>query len=372
MARHNHLESAAASRYGAAVQSLPGTPNPERSARAVAAWLYFCCAMIFAMMVIGGVTRLTESGLSITEWQPVAGAIPPLTEQAWQEEFGKYQRIPEYRLRNTGMTLAEFKTIFWWEYVHRLWGRLIGVAYFVPLVWFAIRGYVRGALAWRLGGIFVLGGLQGALGWYMVRSGLVDRVDVSAYRLTAHLGLALAIYAATLWTALGLTRPRAAPRDRLGLASGLFAGLVFLTLLSGGFVAGLDAGMTYNTFPLMDGRLVPAGYLDAQPWWLNLFENVAAVQFNHRILALTTLLAAIALGVAGRSSPAPQIRTLAAATAAMALLQVVLGVSTLLLVVPIPLAAAHQAGAVVLLTLALALAHAARGSAALTPARAAA
>jgi cytochrome c oxidase assembly protein subunit 15 len=241
----------------------------------------------------------------------------------------------------------------------------------VPLVWFAVRGHVRGALAWRLGGIFVLGGLQGALGWYMVQSGLVDRVDVSAYRLTAHLGLALAIYAATLWTALGLTQ-RAAARDRLGLASGVFAGLVFLTLLSGGFVAGLDAGMTYNTFPLMDGRLVPAGYLDAQPWWLNLFENVAAVQFNHRILAMTTLLAAIALALAARSSPAPRIRTLAAATAAMALLQVVLGVSTLLLVVPIALAAAHQAGAVVLFTLALSLAHAARGSAALTPVRAAA
>jgi heme a synthase len=344
--------------------------SADRNRRAVAAWLFFCCAMIFAMVIIGGVTRLTESGLSITEWKPVEGAIPPLTEQAWQEEFAKYQRIPEYQLRNHGMTLAEFKTIFWWEYVHRLWGRLIGLAFFMPMVWFVMRGYVRRTLAWRLGGIFVLGGLQGVLGWYMVQSGLVDRVDVSAYRLTAHLGLALAIYAATLWTALDLLRPTQfeAP-DKLGRPALAFCGLVFLTLLSGGFVAGLDAGMTYNTFPLMDGQLVPPGYLAEAPWWVNLFENVAAVQFNHRLLATTTLLAAVALGVAGRSSPSPRIRRLAAAVACMALLQVVLGVSTLLLVVPTTLAAAHQAGAVMLLTLALALAHAARGRTVLTQAR---
>lgn len=351
---------------------MTAPPRPGQAPRAVAAWLYVCCAMIFAMVIIGGVTRLTESGLSITEWRPVAGAVPPLSEQAWQEEFAKYQRIPEYQLRNSGMTLAEFKTIFWWEYVHRLWGRLIGFAYFIPLVWFVIRGHVRGALAWRLGGIFVLGGLQGALGWYMVQSGLADRVDVSAYRLTAHLGLALAIYAATLWTALDLTRPCEAADGRLGAAGRSFAALVFLTLLSGGFVAGLDAGMTYNTFPLMDGRLVPPGYFAEQPWWLNLFENVAAVQFNHRVLAVTTLLAAIGIGVAGRKSPSPRIRIFSAAVAGMAFLQVILGVSTLLLVVPVTLAAAHQGGAVILFTLALCLAHAARSSAVLTPARAAA
>jgi cytochrome c oxidase assembly protein subunit 15 len=371
LARHKHLESGALSRYGAAV-SAPFPAQPDRRARIVALWLYICCAMIFAMVIIGGVTRLTESGLSITEWKPVTGAIPPLTEQAWQEEFEKYRRIPEYQLINAGMTLGEFKNIFWWEYVHRLWGRLIGLVYFVPLVWFVIQGQVRGALAWRLGGIFILGGLQGALGWYMVQSGLVDRVDVSPYRLTAHLGLALAIYAATLWTALDLTRPREMASDRLGGPSRAFASLVFLTLLSGGFVAGLDAGMTYNTFPLMDGRLVPPGYFAEQPWWANLFENVAAVQFNHRVLAMTTLLAAIGIGIAGRKSPSPRIRTLSAAVAGMAFLQVILGVSTLLLVVPITLAAAHQGGAVILLTLALCLAHAARSSAVLTPARAAA
>lgn len=328
--------------------------------RAVATWLIFCCAMIFAMVVIGGVTRLTESGLSITEWKPVTGAVPPLTEEAWQDAFARYRQIPEYQQRNAGMTLAEFKNIFWWEYIHRLWGRLIGLVYAVPLLWFVLRGQVRGTLAWKLGGIFVLGGLQGVLGWYMVQSGLVDRVDVSPYRLTAHLGLALLIYAATLWTALDLLRPRhtetAAPLARPALA---FSALVFLTLLSGGFVAGLDAGMSYNTFPLMDGRLVPAGYLDETPWWTNLFENVAAVQFNHRLLAMTTLAGALALAFAGRTA-APRVRGLALATGAMALLQVALGISTLLLVVPIPLAAAHQAGAVMLLTLALMLAHAAR------------
>jgi cytochrome c oxidase assembly protein subunit 15 len=351
---------------------MAAPPRPNPAPRAVAAWLYVCCAMIFAMVIIGGITRLTESGLSITEWRPVVGAVPPLSEQAWQEEFAKYQRIPEYQLRNASMTLGEFKTIFWWEYVHRLWGRLIGLAYFVPLVWFVARGQVRGPLAWRLGGIFVLGGLQGALGWYMVQSGLVDRVDVSPYRLTAHLGLALAIYAATLWTALDLTRPHEAQGTRLAGAARAFAALVFLTLLSGGFVAGLDAGMTYNTFPLMDGRLVPPGYFAEQPWWANLFENVAAVQFNHRVLATVTLLGAVALGIAGRSAASPRIRTLTAATAGMAFVQVILGVSTLLLVVPVTLAAAHQGGAVILLTLALCLAHAARSRAILTPARAAA
>lgn len=325
--------------------------------------------MIFAMVVIGGVTRLTESGLSITEWKPVSGALPPLSDEAWQDAFAKYREIPEYRERNAGMTLAEFKNIYWWEFIHRLWGRLIGVVYAVPLLWFVLRGQVRGALAWKLGGIFVLGGLQGVLGWYMVQSGLVDRIDVSQYRLTAHLGLALLIYAATLWTALDLLRPggAATPFGRAALA---LSALAFLTMLAGGFVAGLDAGMTYNTFPLMDGRLVPAGYFDETPWWLNLFENVAAVQFNHRLLGIATLVAAIALAVAGRSS-APRTRSLALATGFMALLQVVLGVATLLLVVPIPLAAAHQAGAVALLTLSLATAHAARAPA-IRPARAAA
>ena len=327
-----------------------------RSLTPVRVWLYAVAILIVTMILIGGATRLTDSGLSITEWQPIHGTIPPLNEAEWQEEFAKYQQIPQYRERNAGMTLAEFKTIFWWEFVHRLWGRLIGVVYAVPLVWFVLRGQVRGRLAWRLGGIFVLGGLQGALGWYMVKSGLVDRVSVSQYRLTAHLGLALLIYAATLWTALDLLRPTGSA-TRFSRAALAFSALVFVTILAGGFVAGLDAGMSYNTFPLMDGRFVPAGYLDETPWWANLFENVAAVQFNHRVLAMTTLVGALALAFAGRASRA---QGLALVTGGMALLQVALGISTLLLVVPIPLAAAHQAGAVALLTFALATAHAAR------------
>lgn len=328
----------------------------------VALWLLVCCALIFAMVVIGGITRLTESGLSITEWKPITGTLPPLSEAAWQEEFAKYQRIPQYQQMNAHMTLADFKSIFWWEYIHRLWGRLIGAAFLIPFLWFAVRGKVRGALAWRLGGIFALGALQGGLGWYMVASGLADRINVSPYRLTAHLGLALLIYAAMFWTALDLLRRSddALLARHRSLWRGALAlnGLVFLTILAGGFVAGLRAGMTYNTFPLMDGRLVPAGYLDESPWWINLFENVAAVQFNHRVLAITTLVAALAFWFyAWRSAPTSQGRLLVNAIGFTAVLQVALGIATLLLVVPVALAALHQAGALALLTLTLAAAH---------------
>ncbi len=335
------------------------------AARPVAIWLLACCAMIFAMVVIGGVTRLTESGLSITEWKPVIGAIPPLSETQWQDAFAKYQQIPEYKAKNAGMSLAEFKPIFWWEYVHRLWGRLIGVVYLLPFLLFLAKGRVHGRLAWQIGGIFVLGALQGALGWYMVKSGLVDRLDVSPYRLTAHLGLALLIYAATFWTALDLLSPASrahlATTARLSKAALIVAVLVFLTMLAGGFVAGNDAGLVYNTFPLMDGALIPAGYGDLAPWWENAFENPAAVQFNHRLLATVTLLACLALWLGGRAVPLDRAqRGWLAAVAAMALVQFGLGVATLVLVVPLLLAAAHQAGAVILLTLALGAAHALR------------
>ena len=328
-------------------------PPAARSRRPVAAWLFVCAALIFAMVVIGGITRLTESGLSITEWKPIAGALPPLSESAWQEEFAKYRQTDQYRLLNQGMSLAEFKSIFWWEFVHRLWGRLIGVVFFVPYVWFLATGPVRGRLARMLAAIFVLGALQGALGWYMVMSGLAERVDVSPYRLTAHLGLAILIYAAILWVALDLVRPRigAASTAALGLAA-----LVFCTMLSGGFVAGLDAGMSYNTFPLMDGRLIPEGYLDLSPAWRNLFENVASVQFNHRLLAIATLIAALTFWWRHRATGHLSVFLVALA----ALVQVALGISTLLLVVPIPLAALHQAGAMTLLTIVLVSAHALR------------
>jgi cytochrome c oxidase assembly protein subunit 15 len=332
--------------------------------RAIALWLLACAAMIFAMVVLGGVTRLTESGLSITEWQPITGVLPPLSEAAWQAEFAKYRAIPQFQLMHSWMNLADFKTIFFWEWLHRLWGRLIGIAFAVPFLWFLLRRRIPSGLMPRLVGILVLGGLQGVLGWVMVKSGLVDRVEVSQYRLVAHLALAIIIYAAILWTALDLLWPRppgARPAAGLPRAAAAIAVLVFLTLLAGGFVAGLNAGLIYNTFPLMDGGLVPEGYWQLQPWWLNFFENVAAVQFDHRLLALASLAAIIALWLAAhRHAPAARGRRSLDALLAMVLLQVALGVATLLLVVPLPLAVAHQAGAVLVFTAALVACHALR------------
>lgn len=348
----------------------------ERAQRAVAIWLLACCAMIFLMVLIGGITRLTWSGLSITEWQPVTGIAPPLSATAWQAEFDKYQQTPQYRLMNAGMSLSDFKTIYLWEYVHRLWGRLIGLVYALPFVYFLIQGRIPRRLTWPLAGIFALGAAQGALGWWMVKSGLADRIEVSQYRLTAHLALALVIYAATLWAALGLrwsslpqvsTRPFCEPASPASGAGSEWAwrrasegvlGLVSLTIVAGGFVAGLNAGLTYNTFPLMDGSFVPAGYAQLEPFVRNWFENVAAVQFDHRILAMTTVASVMVLWLAGRRAalPSPANRALHALLA-VALLQLALGISTLLLVVPIPLAATHQAGAVLLLTAAIVVRH---------------
>jgi cytochrome c oxidase assembly protein subunit 15 len=334
--------------------------------RPVRLWLVFCAAMIFAMVVIGGVTRLTESGLSITEWRPVTGTLPPLSLAEWEAEFAKYRRIPEFREKNASMTLAEFKTIFWWEYVHRLWGRLIGLAFALPLLWFAVTGRVRGTLLWKLSGLLVLGGLQGAIGWWMVASGLVDRTDVSPYRLAVHLSLALVIYAliVDLWLRLGHERGGsgaggpARPFGRVVLAA------TGVTIVAGAFVAGNDAGFVYNTYPLMDGRFVPAGYGDLSPWWANLFENVATVQFNHRWMAIATL----GLGLAyvgwihARIADRPA-RRLASWLGLALLAQVALGILALLHSVPVALGAAHQAGAVIVLTLALATHRTAQRSA---------
>jgi cytochrome c oxidase assembly protein subunit 15 len=351
------------------------------TAQRIAVWLLACCAMIFAMVVIGGVTRLTWSGLSITEWRPVTGAIPPLSAADWQDAFAKYQQTPQYRLLNTGMSLGDFKTIFLWEYAHRLWGRLIGFAYLLPFLYFLARGQIPRRLAWPLAEIFGLGFAQGALGWWMVESGLAERIEVSQYRLTAHLALALVIYAATLWTALGLLRRPAPPNGGRGrgplrsnarvrrdgaervsrvwrrAAEGILC-LISLTIVAGGFVAGLNAGLVYNSFPLMDGRFVPADYAQLSPFVRNWFENVAAAQFDHRILAMTTVASVIALWIAGRRAGLPRsARRALHALLAVALLQLTLGIATLLLVVPIPLAAAHQAGAVLLLSAAIVLRH---------------
>src|SRR6266478_4413175 len=321
--------------------------------RAVAAWLLACCALVFAMVVVGGVTRLTHSGLSIVEWQPIVGALPPLDEAGWQETFGKYKQTPEYRLVNPHMTLEGFKNIFWWEYVHRLLGRLIGAAFLLPLLWFTLRGKIARGLTWKFAVIFGLGALQGALGWYMVKSGLVDNPRVSQYRLTAHLGIAFLIYAAMLWISLDLLFPRAHPDAastglrRFAIA---LAALIFVMALSGGLVAGIRAGLAYNTFPLMGGALVPPEIMRIEPWYLNFFYNMATVQFDHRAIAWVLALAVPVFWWRLRASPdapAPA-RTGANILLGLLALQITLGICTLLLVVPLPLAVAHQAGAMLL------------------------
>jgi cytochrome c oxidase assembly protein subunit 15 len=330
--------------------------------RPIAWWLIACCGLVFAMVVIGGITRLTESGLSIAEWQPVSGILPPFSQADWERLFALYRQIPQYQLVNHGIDLGAFKAIFWWEYVHRLWGRLIGVAFALPLAIFWIAGRIPRALLPRLLLLLGLGGMQGVLGWYMVKSGLADRIDVSQYRLVAHLVLALALYVAMLWTALSLLRPVPAAlppsADRLRRHLAAVALLVVLTLTMGGFVAGLKAGFIYNSFPLMGGRLLPDDALFLSPVWLNLFENAAFAQFVHRWLAIATVAAALWLWARSRRvALPPSARRPLDLLAVMALLQMALGIATLLLVVPIPLAAAHQAGAVLLLTLTVLALH---------------
>lgn len=337
------------------------THNPHR---AVAWWLFACCALVFVTLVIGGMTRLTHAGLSIVEWQPLIGALPPLSEAEWQELFVKYQQTPEFLLRNHDMALDGFKTIFWWEWAHRLSGRLIGAVFLLPYLWFLARGQLRGTLAWKIAGFFILGGLQGAMGWYMVKSGLVDDPRVSQYRLAAHLGLAFLIFGLMFWTALGLLQPR---QQKVGagetatfsqnpsqtltrrFGGGLVA-LTFLMVLSGALVAGIHAGLAYNTFPLMNGDFLPPESFMLKPVWLNFFSNMAMVQFDHRLLAWT-LLALIPWFALRVWRDFPTARPAALAMASWLLIQASLGIGTLMLRVPVPLAAAHQAGAMILFAL---------------------
>jgi cytochrome c oxidase assembly protein subunit 15 len=328
------------------------------SRRAIGVWLLACCGMVAALVLVGGLTRLTHSGLSMVEWRPLMGILPPLNEAGWQEVFAEYRAYPEYQKLNSGMTLGDFKRIFAFEYVHRLLGRGIGVVFGLPMVWFMVRRRVSVRFGAILVGLFALGGMQGVVGWWMVRSGLVDRPDVSQYRLATHFGLALLIYALILWTALGVLRPRAADgdparRSLARVATSIAVG-VFITAISGAFVAGLDAGFAYNTFPLMGGRLVPVGLFFIDPWWRNVFENVTTVQFDHRWLAKAVLVAvvwmwwrsrAVDLSVAGRRA--------VAAVVFAAILQVALGIATLLSIVAVPIASAHQLGALALLTTAI-------------------
>ena len=338
-------------------------PHRASANRAIAAWLLAVAGMVWAMVALGGATRLTGSGLSIMEWAPLSGALPPLSEAEWRRLYALYQTIPQYALVNQGFGIEGFKEIFWLEWAHRLWGRLIGLAYAVPLAWFWLRGRIPAGLKPRLLLLLLLGGLQGAVGWFMVASGFeADRTAVSPYRLVMHLSLALGLYAALLWT--GLTLLRGAPQP-LPAAAGTVrrqakaaAWLVVAAMLAGGFVAGIRAGFDYNSFPLMDGRWVPEGYWRLETAWQNLTLNIPTVQFNHRLLATLATLAALGAALAGwRRLPPGSARQACLGLGGAVCLQYALGVATLLLVVPAWLGTLHQACAVLVLTAALLALH---------------
>ena len=323
----------------------------------IAIWLLVCCATIFGMIILGGVTRLTGSGLSMVQWAPIMGILPPLNQAEWQEAFLLYQQYPEYQLKNFHMSVDDFKSIFWFEYGHRLLGRSIGIIFLLPFLFFLFKGKIEKALTPKLITMFVLGGLQGLMGWYMVKSGLVNDPHVSQYRLTAHLGLAIVIYGYMLWVALGLLHPKinaSKQNPALSRLALIISSIVFITILSGGFVAGTHAGFAFNTFPLMDGKLIPVGLFDLSPVWRNFFENIVTVQFDHRVLAtLLFLLIPIFWLKASKLELTPLAKTGCHLLLAALTLQIALGISTLLLVVPVALAATHQAGAVILFTAAI-------------------
>lgn len=329
-------------------------------------WLALVAALVVATLLVGGATRLTESGLSIVEWRPVTGAVPPLSQQQWQTEFEKYQTIPQYREINRGMTLDEFKTIYWWEWGHRLLGRLIGAVFLLPFLFFLWRGWIAPRLRKRLWLIFGLGAVQGAVGWWMVSSGLADRISVSQYRLAFHMTLACAIYAAIVWTIATLSPRGATPAgSRHRTVAIVIAALTLFQIYLGALVAGLDAGMTFNTWPLIDGHFIPAPdrLWFETPWWRNLFENTLTVQFNHRMVGyvLAIIVLAHAADVA-RSAGRHGGQSGALALAVLVCMQAAIGILTLLQQVPMSLALLHQAMAVVLLT--AAVLHAARLNAA--------
>ncbi len=333
----------------------------DTARKQVAGWLLLCCAMIFAMVVLGGVTRLTGSGLSMVEWDPIFGFVPPLDQQQWEEVFARYRESPEYLKINANMDLQGFKSIYWFEFSHRVLGRSIGTIFLIPFLYFLWRGMLPRKWIPRLLFAFVLGGLQGLLGWYMVKSGLIDRPHVSQYRLTAHLGLALVIYCYLLWLLYGLLFPERESGhivQRTGKAAKWLFALAATTVLSGGFVAGLKAGHAYNTFPKMgDQWLPPAGWM-LQPGWRNLFENIATVQFDHRVLATLTFISVLLFWFRARHGVNTRATRIGLNLLLLVVvLQVSLGISTLLLHVPVTLASLHQAGALTLLTVLLFVNH---------------
>ncbi len=333
----------------------------DRARKQVSGWLLLCCFMIFSMVILGGVTRLTGSGLSMVEWDPVFGFVPPLDQQEWESVFAKYRQSPEYQKINVNMDLQGFKSIYWFEFSHRVLGRSIGTVFLIPFLYFIWRGMLTRKWIPRLLFAFVLGGLQGLLGWYMVKSGLVDRPHVSQYRLTAHLGLALLIYGYLLWLAFSLLfteqEPAAATGGTGKAAKGLLA-LAGTTILSGGFVAGLKAGHAYNTFPKMGDQWLPPAGWSLQPGWRNLFENIATVQFDHRVLATLTFCSIVLFWLRTQRKVATHAtRTGLNLLLLVAIIQVTLGISTLLLGDPVALASMHQAGALTLLTVLLFVTH---------------
>lgn len=324
------------------------TPN-----RWVGIWLVIVAVMVFAMVVLGGLTRLTDSGLSITQWRPVTGAIPPLNAEDWAREFELYRQSSEYALQNAGMTMGEFQFIYWWEWGHRFLGRLVGAAFLLPLIFFWLTKRLPGWLAPRLVILFLLGGLQGFIGWWMVASGLVDRVDVSQYRLAVHLGLAMALLAALVWTAADAFQGER-PRLRWsgpGLLAAFFMLAVFLQIILGAFVAGLDAGRIYVDWPMMEGRFIPAAYGEMQPFWRDAFENRASVQFHHRLGGYAVALFAVVIitGALRARADADDVRRHAMMLGALTLIQVGLGVVTLMHVSPLALSITHQGVAALLL-----------------------
>jgi heme a synthase len=333
-------------------------PDPAGGSRArfIRLWIGCLAALVFAMVVVGGATRLTQSGLSIVEWKPVTGVIPPLSQADWQAEFDKYKTIPQYQRVNRGMGLDEFKTIFWWEWSHRLLGRLVGAAFLLPFLWFLWRGWVDRRLGVALTGIFALGAVQGAVGWWMVASGLTERVVVSQYRLAFHLTLACLIYAALVWTAdrIAMGVPAATPR-RIGLGAACLLVLVVAQIYLGALVAGLHAGLIYNTWPLIDGSLVPSpsSLLFDQPAWRNFFENPLTVQFDHRVVAYAlVVLAPLHLADVLRTVESRRLRTGAVLLAVAVCAQATIGIVTLLAAAPLALALLHQAMALVVVTIA--------------------
>lgn len=329
--------------------------TPDR--RLMRIWLGVVLVAIFALVVVGGATRLTESGLSITEWDPIHGVIPPIGEAQWQEEFELYKQIPQYDQINRGMSLDEFKTIYWWEWAHRFLARSVGVLFAVPLIFFWVTGRVEKRLRWPLVGLFFLGGLQGAVGWWMVASGLTERTDVSQYRLAVHLTLACIIFAAIMWVARGLSPHTndAPPTKHSRRAAGALVLLVLFQIYLGALVAGLNAGFTYNTWPLMDGAFIPGGLWVVDPAWLNLFENVKTVQFVHRMVAYAVLIAVFAHMLAalkfGRGTTHAN---RAIVLFGLVLLQAMIGIATLVMQVPLGWALMHQGGAVIVLGFAVA------------------